>query len=224
MKLYMHPVSTTSRPIRLLIAERGLPVEEQVVDLFTGEHVQPPFSELNPNKLVPVLEDGDFVLTESQAILQYLADRFELHDLYPRNLEERARINERLDWFNTNFFREYGYGFCYPQLYPHHERQDDAAQAKTLEWASERARAALSVLNDHFIGESQYTCGDTMSLADLSGVAMVTVGEVNRVDLSAYPNVQRWIANMKKLESWDTINEAHHGFRDSVREQEFVAL
>jgi glutathione S-transferase len=38
MKLYMHPVSMTSRPVRLFIAESGIPMDEQVVDLFTGEH------------------------------------------------------------------------------------------------------------------------------------------------------------------------------------------
>lgn len=96
MKLHMHPVSTTSRPLRLLIAENKLPVEEIVVDLFTGRHLEPPFSELNPNKLVPVLEDGDFVLTESQAILQYLADKFELRDLYPADLQQREVLRADL--------------------------------------------------------------------------------------------------------------------------------
>ena len=75
MKLYMHPVSMTSRPVRLFIAENGIEVDEQVVDLMTGEHYQEPFASLNPNRLVPVLEDGDLRLTESSAILKYLADK-----------------------------------------------------------------------------------------------------------------------------------------------------
>ena len=224
MKLHMHPVSTTSRPIRLLIAERKLPVEEVTVDLFTSEHVQPPFAELNPNKLVPVLDDDGFVLTESQAILQYLADRFELEDLYPRDLKKRAVINERLDWFNTNFFREYGYGFCYPQLYPHHKRQTDEAQSKTLEWGRERARAMLTVLDQHWIGNDDFVAGETMTIADFSGACMVTVGEVLRADFGDYPNVARWIGKMKALPHWDSINEAHHGFTDAMKEQEFVSL
>jgi glutathione S-transferase len=64
MKLYMHPVSMTSRPVRLFIAESGIDVDEQVVDLMAGEHYEEPFSAINPNRLVPVLEDGDFRLTE----------------------------------------------------------------------------------------------------------------------------------------------------------------
>ena len=53
MKLYYHPISTTSRTIMLFAAESGIPLEMQVVDLFTGEHVQPPYAALNPNRLVP---------------------------------------------------------------------------------------------------------------------------------------------------------------------------
>ena len=75
MKLYYHPISTTSRPLMLFAAEAGIPLEMQVVDLFTGEHVKPPYEAINPNRLVPVLEDGAFRLTESSAILKYLADK-----------------------------------------------------------------------------------------------------------------------------------------------------
>ena len=70
MKLYFHPASTTSRPIMLFAAENRIALEEQVVDLFTGEHYKAPFEAVNPNHLVPVLDDGDFRLTESSAILK----------------------------------------------------------------------------------------------------------------------------------------------------------
>ena len=75
MKLYMHPVSTTSRPVIQFITDNALPVEMQVVDLFTGEHMRAPFNTMNPNQMIPVLEDGDFRLTESSAILKYLAEK-----------------------------------------------------------------------------------------------------------------------------------------------------
>lgn len=225
MKLYMHPASTTSRPVRLLIAERGLDVEEQLVDVLAGEHLEPPFSELNPNRLVPVLEDGAFVLTEHQAILQYLADKFELHDLYPTELQARARVNERLDWFNTNFFREYGYHLCYPQIFAHHQRPSDEVQRETLAWGRERAAAAMKVLDEHIIGPARdFTCGDMMTIADLSGAAKVTVGEVIRVDLSPYPNIRRWLGRMKRLGSWNRINEAHAGFTEAMKDKQFISL
>ena len=75
MKLYYHPVSTTSRPVVLFATESGIELDYQLVDLFTGEQYKPEYSAINPSHQVPVLEDGDFRLTESSAILKYLADK-----------------------------------------------------------------------------------------------------------------------------------------------------
>jgi len=224
MKLYMHPVSMTSRPVRLMIADNGLDVEEQMVDLMQGEHLQEPYAELNPNKLVPLLEDGDFRLTESSAILKYLADRFDLPS-YPKDLQKRARVNEMMDWFNTNFYRDFGYGLCYPQIFPNHQRQTDDLQSGTIDWAKERVAGWLTILNDHLLGvDKQYLCGDQITIADYFGVCLLTLGEILRVDFSVYPNVARWLGNMKNLDSWDEINEALYGFAEAVKEQPFVTV
>ena len=75
MKLYMHPVSMTSRPVRLFIAENKIPVDEVMIDLFTGEQYQPTYAGINPNSMVPMIEDDGLRLTESSAILKYLADK-----------------------------------------------------------------------------------------------------------------------------------------------------
>ena len=129
LTLHMNPVSNTSRPIRLLIAENKLPVEEVVVDFNTGEHLGEKYLNLNPNGLVPTLVDDDFVLTESSSIMKYLADKFNLA-VYPKDLKQRARVNEMMDWFNTGFYRDYGYAVVYPQIYPHHKRPSDDLQGR----------------------------------------------------------------------------------------------
>ena len=141
MKLYMHPVSTTSRPIVLFMADNTIEAENVVVDLMTGEHMAEAFGEINPNHLVPVLEDGDFRLTESSAILKYLADKVD-SPAYPKDLQARAKVNAMMDWLNADFYRDWGYGLIYPQIFPHHKRQSDEAQTATMDWARERARGA----------------------------------------------------------------------------------
>ncbi|HEU5074640.1 MAG TPA: glutathione S-transferase family protein [Polyangiaceae bacterium] len=217
----MHPVSMTSRPVRLFIAEHGLDVEEKVVDLMTGEHHQPAFIELNPNRLVPVLEDGDLRLTESSAILKHLADKIG-SPTYPKDLKQRARVNERMDWFNTNFYRDYAYNLIYPQIFPHHKRQTDDVQAATLAWGKQRSQTWLSILNDHIIGpQNQYVCGNEITIADYFGISLLTLGEIVGCDFAEYPNVARWVANMKKLKSWQSVNEALYNFRDAVAAQSF---
>jgi glutathione S-transferase len=222
MKLYMHPVSMTSRPVRLFLQENGISCEEQMVDLMTGEHYKDPYVAINPNKLVPVLEDGDFRLTESSAILKYLAEKTN-SPLYPTDLKKRAKVNELMDWFNTQFYRDYAYGMSYPQIFGHHKRPTDEVQAATIKWGAERAHSWLKVLDEHWLGPNrQYVTGNEITIADYFGVCLVTLGEILRVDFSPYPNVNRWIGNMKKLKSWDKVNEVLYGFRDSVKGQPFV--
>jgi glutathione S-transferase len=224
MKLYMHPVSMTSRPVRLFIAEKGIEAEEEVVDLFTGAHHQEPYCSINPNRLVPLLEDGDFRLTESSAILKYLADKYDLPE-YPKDLKARARVNELMDWFNTNFYREWAYGMIYPQIFPHHKRRSDEAHEGAIEWGKTNAENWMQILNDCWIGPKKaYLTGDTPTIADYFGVCLITLGEVVGTDFSKYPNVARWIGNMKKLSRWDEVNEVFNGLVAQNKGQEFVHI
>ena len=224
MKLYMHPVSMTSRPVRLFIAEHGIPVEEQVVDLFTGEHYKEAFSALNPNRMVPVLEDGDFRLTESSAILKYLAEKIG-SPTYPKDLKQRAKVNEMMDWLVANFYRDYAYGLIYPQVFPHHKRPSDDVQKATLAWGQERAAVWLKLLDQHWIGpKNNYLCGNEVTVADYLGSGLVTLGEVVGCDFANYPNVQRWLGNMRKLKSWSKVNEVFNGLVAANKGKEFVTV
>jgi len=217
MKIYYHPASTTSRPLVLFASENGLKVDFQLVDLFTGEHYQPPYEKINPNHLVPTLEEGDFRLTESSAILKYLADSSD-SPAYPKDLKARARINERMDWINTQLNRDLAYGLVYPQAFPSHKRPSDEAQKATLAWAKERAAGWLKVLDGHIIGpKNAYLCGDRITIADYYGAPFVALVDVIRSDLAGYPNVRRWLGSMKALKSWARTNEVMDGFAGSLK-------
>ncbi len=218
MKLYCHPASTTSRPVMLFVLENGTDAQFQVVDLFTGEHFKPPFEAINPNHLVPVLEDGDFRLTESSAILKYLADKIG-SPAYPKDLKQRARVNERMDWINTQVCRDLAYGFVYPQIFPTHKRPSDEVQKATVAWGKERAQGWLKVLDQNWLGASNvYLCGEQMTIADYFGSSFVALAEVVRSDLSAYPNVKRWLGRMKQLKNWSKVNEAIDGYAASLKD------
>jgi glutathione S-transferase len=224
MKLYYHPASSTSRPLMLFAAEQGIALDMQVVDLFTGEHHKPPFEAINPNHLVPVLEDGAFRLTESSAILKYLADKVN-SPLYPKDLQARARVNERMDWINTQLCRDLAYGFIYPQIFPAHKRRSDEAHAATLQWGKERAQGWLKVLDEHVLGAgNSWLCGDAMTIADYFGASFVALAELTGSDLSAYPNVKRWLGRMKALKSWQSVNQVIDGYGASLKSQPLVAV
>jgi len=224
MKLYYHPISTTSRPVMLFAAENHIPLEMQVVDLFTGEHVQPPYAAINPNKLVPTLVDGDFTLTENSAILKYLADKID-SPAYPKDLKKRARVNERMDWTSTQLCIDLVYALVYPQIFDAHKRRSDEAQAATLERGKQRAQAWLEVLDKNVLGaDNAYLCGNDMTIADYHAASYVALAEVIGSDLAAYPNVKRWLGRMKALKSWPQVYQVIDGFAASLKGKAMVSV
>ncbi len=215
MKIYYHPASTTSRPLMLFAQESQLQADFQVVDLFTGEHYKPAYEAINPNHLVPAMDDGNFRLTESSAILKYLAEKAN-SPLYPKDLKERARVNERMDWVNTQLGRDLAYGLVYPQIFPHHKRPTEEAQRETLKWGKERAAGWLKVMNDHLLGK-QYLAGDNMSIADIFAAPFVALAEAVGSNLGGYPKVNAWLGRMKSLKSWQKVNEVIDGYAKSLK-------
>jgi glutathione S-transferase len=220
MKLYIDPISTTSRPVMMLAAEANIEHEKVVIKLMEGEHHKEPFASLNPNRLVPVLQEGDFVLTESSAIMKYLADKAD-SPLYPKEPKARARVNERMDWFNTNFYREWGYNLIYPQIFPHHVRPGDVNQG-VIAWGQEKSRVVLRLLNDHIIGDKPYVCGDALTIADIFGAQILSMAQVIGYDLGSYPKVAAWIDRLKERPSWAEVNATFDDMAGSFKERSFV--
>ena len=218
MKLHFHPVSTASRPVLLFCAEANIAYEPVLVDLLTGAHMKEPFLSLNPNGMVPVLEDEGFVLTESSAILKYLAEKSG-SAAYPKDLKARARVNERMDWINTNHYREWGYHLIYPQVFPHHQRSPEAAQTSLLEWGKEKSEKWLGILDKHVIGNHKYLCGDQITIADYFGAEIIAAGDLIGASYKRFPNVDRWLSTMRALPSWKKVNEAVDGFAASLKGQ-----
>jgi glutathione S-transferase len=223
MKLYMHPASIASRPLRLFAADNGIEFDESAIDLMSGEHMRAPFSSINPNCMVPVLEDGDFRLTESSAILKYLADKIG-SPAYPRELKARARVNEMMDWVNTNFYRDWGYGFIYPQIFPHHRREGTALQAGTIEWGRKKSKAWLDLLDRYWLGDRHYLCGERITIADYFGSSIVTLGEAIGCNFDAYPNISRWLVTIKQIPAWGKTNEAFYGMAGAMKAMQFEVV
>jgi glutathione S-transferase len=219
----MHPVSTVSRPVRLFIQEKGLPVTEQVVDLMTGEHMKPEYGAVNPQRQVPVLEEDDWRLPESSAILKYLASRFDCPE-YPKDLKQRAKVDAAMDWVNTQLYRDFGYGLLYPQIFPHHKRPSEEQQQGVVAWGKDKCKSTLAVLDKDILGRQDWLANNQISIADYFGASIVTAGEIIGCTFDGFPNVQRWLGNMKKLKSWGPVNEVMYGFAGSLKGQRFETV
>jgi len=222
MQLYCHPASTTSRMVMLFAAEQKIPLEIKVVDLFTGEHQGEAFKKVNPSGLVPALQDDQLILTESSAILKYLAEKTG-SNAYPKDLKDRARVNERMDWFNSQFYRDFGYALVYPQAFAYLGFTEPAAQKALVDRGLERAKSWLGVLDKGIIGAHAYVCGERITIADYFGAVMVEAGKLVGCTYAAYPNVTRWLERMRALPSWNKVHEPFYGFVGTLKGKSFVS-
>ena len=170
-----------------------------------------------------MLVDGDLKLTESSAILKYLADKIG-SPTYPKELKQRAKVNEAMDWINSNFYRDWGYGLAYPQRLPH---TNDAA-TKRMPPPSSGARRIRRIGSgcSTIIGSApSRTCAAIRSpLPIISVPGIVTLGELIGCDFAPYPNIQRWISNMKRLLSWSGGNKGFYDLREMIKAQSFERI
>ena len=104
LEVYLDPCTVNSRKVLAGLDLVGMPYTLKHVDYFTGAHKKPEFLAINPNGAVPAVVDGDFTLSESNAILQYAADLVGSDKHYPKDLKQRADINRWLLWESSTWF------------------------------------------------------------------------------------------------------------------------
>lgn len=154
--------SINVRKVLWLCGELGLDYEREDWGQGFRDANAPEFLALNPNGLVPVIRDGDFVLWESDAIVRYLAQKHGRGDLYPDELERRAVVEQWMNWYGTNFSQSFRYAF--------HAliRKNPAYDDQTLIDESLRTCAGrVAILDAHLARTGAYVAGPDFTLADI---------------------------------------------------------
>lgn len=199
MRLYHHPLSSNSRRAALAVSHLGLPAELIKIDLERGEQRSPQFLALNPNGMVPVLEDNGFILTESHAIMLYLADMAPGHAAYPEDARARADIHRWVFW-NAQHFQPTVSIFVWENLIKGMIGQGaaDPAQIRRGEDLLERYAPVL----DGHLADRRWVCGDSVTLADLALGATLLAAAPANVPLAPYGDLLAWFARVQALEAW----------------------
>jgi glutathione S-transferase len=196
MKLYWHPFSLFPRRVRVAVREKEIGCEEVIVDLPGGALHGPEFRRLNPFAQVPVLEDGDLVIYESLAILEYLEERHPAPALLPSAAGERAQARQLMlaagDYLAPPFKRWLSRMFQPEAIW---NRDDQEA-------ARDEIAAHLDVLED-ILGTRAFLVGDAFSLADIAYVPMVCELAACQLRelLAARPQVNDWIDRLRSRPS-----------------------
>lgn len=203
MKLYINKLSPNVRRVRLTAAVLGLKLEEVALDFTKGEHKKPDYLALNPNGAVPTLTDGDFVLTESRAIMQYLASKKPESGLLPGDEQGRADITRWQFWDSSHFSPQVGTLVFQRMLKPMFGMgEPDAAK---IEEALVNLRRYAAVLNQHLEGKT-YVIGNALTLADLTLASTLMYAKQVDVPLAEFPHIQSWLGRITELEAWQQTN------------------
>src|SRR6185437_371888 len=159
MKLYEFGPTRSIR-VRWALQELGVDFEAIHVNLVAGEHKQPEFLAMNPAGKIPVLVDGDLVLTESVAIVKYLAEKYPDRGFLPASLRERAELDRWLLFTATELEQPLWRIARHTNLYPESDRLPADAAIASREF-KEMAQIAERHMRDR-----QFVVGDHVTVAD----------------------------------------------------------
>lgn len=191
MSITLHgfPLSGHSHRVQLALSLMGLPHQVVPVDLKNGAHKTPEFLKLNPFGQVPVLDDDGTILFDSNAILVYLATKYDADRRWlPRDPKGQADVQA---WLSVAAGL-IAFGPAAARLitvFGAKYNPDDVIA---------RAHGLLKVM-DKQLGERQFLAGDGATLADIAGYSYIAAAPEGNVDLAAYPNVRAWLSRMEAL-------------------------
>lgn len=177
--------------VSIMLEETGLIYTAHRIDLMKGEQRQPKFLRLNASGRIPVLVDHDsgaddaLVLTQSVAIVQYLAEKTQM--LLPELLQDRAKVYEWMHFHAVDIGSVIFSAFYLQQLITPKQEQ-----------AAEQLRSRVHELYRHFdqqLGQYEFLAGASYSIADITALPAVISQEKKLTD---YPNLSRWLQQLKQ--------------------------
>lgn len=198
MKLYGFPPSPNTRKVLALAAYLGTPLDLQLVDLTKGQQRAHDYLEMNPNGRAPTLVDGDFILWESNAIMQYLAGR-KKNGAWPDDPRVRADITRWQCW-QLAHWSEGCIGLTFQNMVKKLLGQG-GPDAGVVQKATEAFHRDAKILDAHF-AKHKFLVGDGPTLADFAVAAPLAYAGPAQMPLSDYKNIRGWLARMDALPAW----------------------
>merc|ERR1719415_148545 len=156
LELHAHPVSPPSRAVHMALDVLGLDYKFIPVPVLEGGTKTPEFLSLNPQHTVPVLTDGNLVITESRAAMTYLVSQYKPGQLYPACAKKRSQVDQRL-YFNIGTFYKRLSDCVYPVAFGKTSTIDEdkmEALKESLMWVNQMLSCG-------------YVLGGTMTVADI---------------------------------------------------------
>jgi glutathione S-transferase len=207
MKLYQFPFSPNCQKVVAVAHEVGMPLELATVDLFKGEARTPAMLAKNPNGKLPILEDADFVLWESTAMLAYIATKAGRTDLAPTTPRERAEVDRWTSWQSAHFgpaIRKVAFERIVKKLGGLGAPDEAVVKAGIEEFA-----VTANVL-EQSLGTKEYVCG-RLTIADFALAPYAALTASCGLDFEPYPKALAWLGRMTARDSMQKTMAAARG-------------
>ncbi|PZC82951.1 hypothetical protein B5X24_HaOG200233 [Helicoverpa armigera] len=199
LKLYKKDTSAPCRSVFMVIEALHLRGVELVdMDLLgKKDHLKDDFLKINPQHTIPTLKDEDFVIWDSHAIITYLVNKYAKDDsLYPKEPKKRAVVDQRLHFSNAILFSTLRETMI-PLLY--------LGEKSFKQQNLDKIKSGYEFLENFFNG--QWLAGDSLTLADISTVAMIsTFNVILPIDKASYPNLTAWFERCSKQDFYIKAN------------------
>ncbi|WP_437729855.1 glutathione S-transferase family protein [Sorangium sp. So ce1335] len=204
MKLYGHPMSTCTRKVMTVLAEKGHEAQFVLVDLVKGEQKAPEHLARNPFGVIPALEDEDFTLYESRAIIRYLDQKLPGAPLTPTELRARALMDQWLS-VEQSYLSDPAIKILYQRvIHPMRGQQGDESVVE----ASKGQIARTLDVADRALAGQEYLAGSSFSLADISWMPYLQCLVISKVGelITDRPNVAAWWKRISARPSWVKVS------------------
>ena len=200
MKLYTYFRSSAAYRVRIALALKGLAYDAVRVHLMKGEQYGAEYSAINPQNLVPVLEDEGQRVTQSLAILQYIDETWPQPPLQPADRFDRARVRALALLIACEI-----HPLNNPRVLNYLTGKLGVSEEQKLEWYHHWIKTGFSALEKRLAGEPQtgrYCHGDAPGLADCALVPQMANALRFKVDLAEFPTIRRINAACLELEAF----------------------
>jgi len=206
LKIYADPCTVNCRKVLAGCELIGADFELVYVSYFSGGHREPEYVALNPNAMLPALTDGDFTLSESDVILQYIGAKTPGHSGYPSDLRARTDVHRWQAWSSAHWFAA-----CYPYLVENAVKPllGASPDLEVLDASEETFHRFAAVLDASLEGRT-WLVGDHPTFADLSVAAPMHVHTFQKLPLDRYSNIRAWIARIEGLDCWKKTDPLPH--------------
>jgi len=199
VQLYSYFRSSASYRVRIALALKGLDYEYLPVQIVKNEQFGAPFDAIAPGHLVPVLKDGDAVLSQSLAIIEYLDEKHPQPELIPREAKARARVRS-LSYLIASEIHPINNLRVLQHLKRALGQNEDQINTWYRHWIAD----GLAKLEGELAGGKGKFChGGTPTMADCCLVPQIFNAKRYQSDLAPYPNTMRVFETCMQLEAFD---------------------